>query len=382
MDNLQSLVRSHQADFDRIYDYEKLGTRHFNFPLEEIDMLEWERGPYGNEVYAYFYRRFTAHILGLLQVKDGHRILNIGCGAGSEEKNLVNLYSELDLFSIDVSNSMILAAKKNNSPTNLSLAIAEQLPFPNQAFDRIVSREVIEHVISPAMMIQEVARCLKPGGLAVITTEFETSLGPGHLYSTFRRKILAPLFGIELAESPYENEAPTVEEFKSFVASSSLVLERIIWDGAMYLFCSSLFFRRVFKSRIASVAHFFSRLENEGSTDRFFCDQIKFVVRKPEESGAYNQETRATPDFVKKPEGRRAREYRGSRVRSLLFSYTDRILFPIFNAIVLLLGTLLVLCRSVLGRPRLYEILILDDRLRKYLTSSTIPLNLASQRIK
>ena len=187
-------VLAHQADFDKIYEEINLDTSHIKFPLEEIELFEWNRGPYGNLVYSFFYRRFTAHTIGLLNVHDGHRILNIGCGGGSEEKNLVHLYNDLELHGIDISHNMILAAKKNQCPANFSIAIAEELPFLEKSFDRIVAREVIEHVLSPKKMLEEISRCLKNEGIAVITTEYEASLSFLHAYAFFRKKILALMF--------------------------------------------------------------------------------------------------------------------------------------------------------------------------------------------
>jgi SAM-dependent methyltransferase len=46
---------------------------------------------------------------------------------------------------------------------------ALDLSYPDQSFDLIVSCEVIEHVGQPEKMVQEMARVLKPGGLAFMT---------------------------------------------------------------------------------------------------------------------------------------------------------------------------------------------------------------------
>ena len=366
MNSFQSSVCSHQADFDRQYDKANLDTSHIKFPLEEIDKFEWERGPYGNEIYSYFYRRFTAHTIGLLQVEDGHRVLNVGCGAGSEEKNLINLYNKLGLVSTDISNHMIRTAIKNNSPSEFVISIGEQLPFHDETFDRVVAREVIEHVMSPAMMLKEIARCLKVGGVAVITTEFEGSLAPCHLYSKIQSKVLAPIFGVKLPCAPYKNEAPTVKTIKSLVASSGLVLERIVWDGAMYQISSSVLFQKVFKARIDSVARFFARLENEGSVDRFFCDQIKFVVRRREESVASSNKVTVMNASIEKTDMRCEGEYRSGRIGPCLFRYTDRMLALIFNSVVVFFAVVLAFYRNFSRKNSLGA--TLDDNLTKYLS--------------
>jgi len=362
-----SAMQTHKADFEKAYEEIKDDTRNISFPLEEIGLFEWNRGPFGNEIYSFFYKRFTVHVLGLLKVKNGHRILNVGCGMGSEEKNLVNLYRGVDLLSIDISLNMIRAAVKSNCPSELFLSAAEELPFKSAVFDRIVAREVIEHVASPAMMIQEIGRCLKPEGIAVITTEFEPSFGPGHLYSTFRSKILAPLFGIEVPGPAYKDRAPSINDLRQLLSASNLVLDRVIWDGAMYQFCGSLSWQRLFRSKIVSIASFFSRLENEGSIDRYFCDQIKFVIRKPAEGETSGAKTNSRLSVADRSQEKKIEKHGVKRFRSYLFTYTDRVLLFFYNVTMLLLATLLVSYKIIVGKPKLYEKLLIDDRLAEYL---------------
>lgn len=406
-------VSLHQKAFDKIYkkDITKK-TINLRFPLEEVDKINWGRGPY-DQIFSYYYRRFTAHTLGLLRVEDNHKILNIGCGRGSEEKNLSNIYKNLELWSLDISTVMILDAWEGHCPSKLCLALAEKLPFPDEAFDRIVSREVIEHVISPFAMIKEVERCLKPGGLAVITTEYEASLAPSHIMSKIK-PILISMFGVKFKES-YKNNPPTLEEVKSLTESTGLILERTIWDGAMYQLCSSLIFQKIFKTRLPSVAHFFSRLECSGSLDRFFCDQVKFVLRKPAASQKIKSKTSevtyvcsechgslmADPskkrcvicgmsyphikpdviDFILRESmdenniPKQNREYertRGSYLANVLRSnylrHLKYILVLIYAIIIIPSAIFLVLYRIISEKPNLYESLELDNNLKKYFT--------------
>ena len=274
-------IVSHQKAFDLLYAQRQKESPPIRFPLEEIDRFSWDRGPHSNAIYSYFYRRFTVFLLGLLQVEGSQRILNIGCGAGFDEKNLVNLYSDLDLWSIDVSSEMILKAIKNQCPSKLSLSLAEALPFADGSFDRIIAREVIEHVHSPELMVKEIARCLKPGGLAVVTTEFESSAAFSHFYSKFFYQRWARLLGQRMPETPYRNRPPSLKEMREWAESSGLILEKAIWDGALYHFCTSLLFQKIFKAEAVALARFFSPLENSGSVEKFFCDQVKLALRKP-----------------------------------------------------------------------------------------------------
>ena len=274
-------VERHQKEFDRLYSSLKEDGRSIGFPLREIEKFHWGRGPYGDPIYSYFYRRFTVFLLGLLRVEGSQRILNIGCGLGFDEKNLAHLHTNLEIWSIDISREMISKAIENQCPSRLCLSLAEALPFPNGSFDRILAREVIEHALSPKSMMSEIGRCLKPGGLAVLTTEFHSSLSPPHLYSKFFYQRWAVLLQQRLPKAPYQNKPPLLTEIKEWLKSSGLLLENAIWDGALYQLCTSLLFQKIFKSKAVAVARFFSHLENSGSMERFFCDQVKFVLRKP-----------------------------------------------------------------------------------------------------
>jgi len=46
----------------------------------------------------------------------------------------------------------------------------DRLPFPNGAFDRVVSIDVHEHVDNPEVVNQEICRILRPGGQLIVTT--------------------------------------------------------------------------------------------------------------------------------------------------------------------------------------------------------------------
>ena len=59
------------------------------------------------------------------------------------------------------------------SPSGASAATvlgdATAMPFPGASFDRVIAAEVLEHILDDQRAINEIARVLKPGGLAAVT---------------------------------------------------------------------------------------------------------------------------------------------------------------------------------------------------------------------
>ena len=72
---------------------------------------------------------------------------------------------------------------------NLCLGDAAALPFPDNSFDVVVSRAAFEHISDVQATVTNIARVLRPGGIADITIHLFTSLSGGHEreYWDFRR---------------------------------------------------------------------------------------------------------------------------------------------------------------------------------------------------
>lgn len=273
-------VDEHIESFDDLYArLGDLNLANVHFPLEDIESFRWNRGPWNDAYYNYHYRRFTCHLLSRLDLHDKQSVLVVGCGFGLDEKNIRALFPSVELWSIDVSQQMVAMARAGGSPSQFALALAEQLPFPDQCFDRVLSREVIEHVIDPSVMLKEIHRVLKPDGVAVVTTENEESLGPTNFYDSRVWPVIAAAAGIAVPDLPYKDEAPSVEEMKVMAARAGLILAEQLYDGALYKYLIEL--SSLLKGRIRSAAHYFSCLENGARTAPLFCDQVKYVLRKP-----------------------------------------------------------------------------------------------------
>ncbi|SHI76131.1 Methyltransferase domain-containing protein [Malonomonas rubra DSM 5091] len=291
-------VQKHRESFDKIYKDLPTGNSDIVFPLRDIDAFDL--GPSKNrakDYYCYMYRRFSCHILNEIKLEEGLDVLVLGCGQGTDEKNIKSLCPSANIRSTDISAEMIKRAIDGASPSTFALASAENMPFPDNSFDRIVSREVIEHVDKPQQMLNEVSRMLRDNGVAVITTENEESLSRKHAGGEFIKRIIRLFFrkNASFDVVAFKDEAPTLREMKALAEKTDLDLCDYFWDGALYQSLPSLY-RWLKGNNLASLAYKLSALENSRFFAPLFCDQAKYVFRKKKPINV--DVMNSPPDFV------------------------------------------------------------------------------------
>lgn len=117
--------------------------------------------------------------LNTLGLKDGQRVLDLGCGEG---RHVHAMYHHavchvvgLDLAFEDVKKTrdgfadcpdMDPDTKRSYS---LSVGNALSLPFADGTFDKIICSEVLEHIPSYRQALKEISRVLKPGGTLAVS---------------------------------------------------------------------------------------------------------------------------------------------------------------------------------------------------------------------
>lgn len=108
--------------------------------------------------------------------------LNLGTGEGDYDRMVAAHCAQL--LGCDVNEEDLAHARQLNADVpklRYEVNNALELSYPDQSFDLIVSCEVIEHVGRPEKMVQEMARVLRPGGIAIMTfpsREFPISYDP------------------------------------------------------------------------------------------------------------------------------------------------------------------------------------------------------------
>lgn len=106
----------------------------------------------------------------LLEKNDikGKKFLEIGCGLGYFSKEAFKLGARVT--GVDIGPKLIKISKKKTPNASFIVADASSLPFKNETFDVVLSTEVIEHINKQVIVIKEMFRVLKKGGVLIITT--------------------------------------------------------------------------------------------------------------------------------------------------------------------------------------------------------------------
>ncbi|MBN1475582.1 class I SAM-dependent methyltransferase [Candidatus Sumerlaeota bacterium] len=116
-------------------------------------------------------------------VERGHRVLDLGCGTG----RLLPLLGEAvgpsgHVIGADLCPAMLEVARRRlgESPGPISLIQLDatwDLPFPSETFDCVCALGLIQEVLAPRTLLEEILRIIRPGGSfrALATTYRELS---------------------------------------------------------------------------------------------------------------------------------------------------------------------------------------------------------------
>ncbi len=110
---------------------------------------------YPDQLANYLFNRY--------EIGQGVNFLDIGCGRGEFLKGFVNC--GVNGYAVDQSS----AALKYCPEAELRIADVENdgIPYPDNFFDVVYSKSVIEHFYYPEKLFKEIYRVLKPGGLII-----------------------------------------------------------------------------------------------------------------------------------------------------------------------------------------------------------------------
>lgn len=156
----------------------------------------------------------------------GLKILDAGCGTGLLAKK-IKKYG--DVAAVDISPYAVKLAKIRGVPARQ--ASVDKLPYKNNAFDLVVSVDVIYHRrVDDKKALAEFFRALKPGGVLILRVPANKWLGTLHDEHVHTRE----RYSKENLKEKLESAGFEIEKL-SFVNLSlvPLVLGRRVWEGIM-----------------------------------------------------------------------------------------------------------------------------------------------------
>ncbi len=200
-------------------------------------MDEAERGQVASEaaeVYEEFFipalfGQWPKVVLEQAQVTDGHRVLDVGCGTGVLARAAAERAGVGNVSAVDPNEGMLGVARRKGDSIEWHEGVAEDLPFDDATFDRVVSQFALMFFTEREKGLAEMRRVLRPGGRIAVATWTSLDGTPGYAAMV---ELLGALFGDAAAEAL---TAPFVlgdrEELRGLLAEHFDMVEVTTHDG-------------------------------------------------------------------------------------------------------------------------------------------------------
>jgi SAM-dependent methyltransferase len=136
----------------------------------------------------------------------GARMLDIGCGSAWLAEHFD------DYTGLDGSEEAVAAAERRGRRVLLA-SVHDRLPFPDESFDGVIMKDLLEHVEDPVHVVREARRVLRPDGLAFASSpDAQRWVWDDYTHRRpFTRKAFRLLFadqGFTVERSAYESVMP------------------------------------------------------------------------------------------------------------------------------------------------------------------------------
>ncbi|MGD0611429.1 MAG: methyltransferase domain-containing protein [Anaerolineales bacterium] len=118
---------------------------------------------------------FKQRTYSLMQIRPGQRVLDIGCGPGTDTIPLVQLVGSLgQVIGVDHDPGMVAEAERRAAAAGLSTWVkhiqadaTKGLPCPSGIFDACRSERLFQHLAHPEQALAEIIRVTRSGGWIV-----------------------------------------------------------------------------------------------------------------------------------------------------------------------------------------------------------------------
>lgn len=157
------------------------------------------------DAYDRFMGRFSEPLaersVGLLDLRDGQRALDVGCGPGALTRLLVGRLGAEQVAAVDPAPPFVAAVRERCPGVDARQASSDDLPFADATFDVVTAQLVVHFMRDPVAGLREMGRVTAPGGQVAVSV-WDHAGGSGPLEPFWAAVRAADV------EAPDESELP------------------------------------------------------------------------------------------------------------------------------------------------------------------------------
>lgn len=161
---------------------------------------DWSRLYESADGYNYHFHVRRNRVLELLPERLG-RVLDVGCGPGVMTEVVLSRGGVFD--GVDLSPEMVREAQERFGElpgVHFKVGNIESIEAADNSYDQLICMAVLEYLNTPDRALAEMARVLKPGGIAIITTPKRWHVSRVTVAAMKPVRLLAKMFGAATAD--------------------------------------------------------------------------------------------------------------------------------------------------------------------------------------
>jgi len=182
-DGYLDLLRQSGVDYDREVLHSHYGC--------------WDNPEWSNRVPADYGRaaeRMCELVCEAAEVRDGQRVLDVGCGFGTVAASIASRFQDMELIGLNIDARQLGVARRgvgNNGRNRVDWVAADacHLPLGEETCDAVLALECSMHFESRARFLAGVRRVLRPGGRLALCEHFAREPRKGNFDRPTRSRI-------------------------------------------------------------------------------------------------------------------------------------------------------------------------------------------------